>query len=431
MKPFVHLHLHTAYSLLDGACRIKQLMNMASELEMPAISLTDHGVMYGAVEFYDAARAKGIKPIIGCETYVTSTGDMHTRDKHEHRNHLVLLATNTIGYQNLSYLISKAHIEGIYYKPRIDKKILAEHSEGLIGLSACLHGEVSRHIVNDNIQEAIVAAGEYSDIFGKDNFFLEVMDHGIAEQRKVNNIMPQIASKTGLRIVATNDVHYLKREDAAAHEIMLCMQTGTVMSDPKRMKYSTDQFYLRTGDEMERLFGDIPGAVDLTLEIAERCNFEMEVGETSTLHFPTYKETEGLSQKEYLIKISYEGLERLYNVNDIAHPQNSREQEILDRFNHELAVIEKTGFINYFLVVWDFIHYARKNNIPVGPGRGSGGGSIVAYAIGIITIDPLKYKLIFERFLNPDRISPPRLRHRFLPGQARRSHSICQRQIRF
>jgi len=403
MNSFVHLHLHTAYSLLDGACRIKQLMEMAAEQQMPAVAMTDHGVMYGAVEFYKEAKSKGIKPIIGCETYITP-GSMHDRDPHVPRNHLVLLATNTTGYKNLSYLTTKAHTEGFYYKPRIDKQLLSEHSEGLIGLSACLHGEVTRHLVEGHVDEAAIVANEYADILGKDNFFIEVMDHGITEQRQANKHMLDLSRKTGLKIVATNDVHYLHRSDAKAHEIMLCMQTGTVMSDPKRMKYSTDQFYFRTRAEMDRLFAEFPGAVDLTLDIAERCNFEMEFG---VLHFPTYKETGGLKQKDFLIKTAHEGLERLYNIKDAANPQDTREKEIMDRFKMELGVIEKTGFINYFLVVWDFIRYALEQNIPVGPGRGSGGGSIVAYALGIISIDPLKYKLIFERFLNPDRVSPP------------------------
>jgi len=403
MKSFVHLHLHTAYSLLDGACRIKQLMDMVADQGMPAVAMTDHGVMYGAVEFYKTAKAKGIKPIIGCEAYITP-GSMHDRDSKVPRNHLVLLATNTTGYKNLSYLTTKAHTEGFYYKPRIDKEILAAHSEGLIGLSACLHGEITAHLVEGNMSGALASAKEYSDIFGKDNFFIEVMDHGITEQRQANKHMLELSRKSGLPLVATNDVHYLKREDAAAHEIMLCMQTGTVMSDPKRMKYSTDQFYLRTRAEMDRLFSEFPGSVDITLDIAERCNFEMEFG---TLHFPTYKETGGLEQKDFLIKIGHEGLQKLYNIKDPKKPQDSREKEIMDRFDMELGVIEKTGFINYFLVVWDFIRYALEQNIPVGPGRGSGGGSIVAYALGIISIDPLKYKLIFERFLNPDRVSPP------------------------
>ncbi len=406
MRPFVHLHLHTAYSLLDGACRVDDLVNTVADLGMPAVAMTDHGVMYGTVEFYKAARAKGVKPIIGCESYIT-TGSRHDRKTDGPRkptHHLVLLAKDRIGYENLSYLISKAHLEGFYYKPRIDKELLAERSEGLIGLSACLHGEVTSHLVQDDVDGAVAAAGEYADIFGQDNFYLEVMDHGIPEQRRANKHMLELSRRAGLPLVATNDVHYIKREHAAAHEVMLCMQTGTVMSDPKRMRYSTDQFYLRTRAEMDKIFAEFPGAVDITLDIAERCNVELDFG---TLHFPTYDVPQGMTQKEYLIHLGHEGLSKLYNIPDPKHPRNADEQEIMDRFEMELGVIEKTGFVNYFLVVWDFIRYALDHKIPVGPGRGSGGGSIVAYALGIISIDPLRYKLIFERFLNPDRVSPP------------------------
>ena len=406
MRPFVHLHLHTAYSLLDGACRISELIDNVAELGMPAVAMTDHGVMYGTVEFYKAALAKGVKPIIGCESYITlgSRHDRKVEGQRQNTHHLVLLAKDNEGYKNLSYLISKAHLEGFYYKPRIDKELLAEHAKGLIGLSACLKGEVTSHLADDDVPGAIQAAGEYSDIFGKDNFFIEVMDHGIPEQRRANKHMLELSRKTNLPIVATNDVHYLKREHAAAHEIMLCMQTGTVMSDPKRMRYSTDQFYLRNRAEMDKLFGEFPGAVDITADIADRCNVEIEFGK---LHFPTFTVSKGMTQKGYLIQLGHEGLKKLYNVKDPEHPRDATEKEVMDRFNMELGVIEKTGFINYFLVVWDFIRYALDHNIPVGPGRGSGGGSIVAYALGIISIDPLKYSLIFERFLNPERVSPP------------------------
>jgi len=421
MQPFVHLHLHTAYSLLDGACRIGDLIDAAAESGMPAVAMTDHGVMYGAVEFYKAAKAKGIKPIIGCESYITmgSRHDRKTDGPRKPTHHLVLLAKDQTGYENLSYLISKAHLEGFYYKPRIDKELLAERAEGLIGLSACLHGEVTSHLAQDDVDGAVEAAGQYADILGKENFFIEVMDHGIPEQRRANNHMLELSKRTGLPLVATNDVHYLKREHAAAHEIMLCMQTGTVMSDPKRMRYSTDQFYLRTRAEMEKLFSEFPGAVDITLDIAERCNLEMELGK---LHFPTYDVPKGMTQKDYLIELGHQGLQELYDIKDPKNPRDTREKEILDRFDMEVGVIEKTGFINYFLVVWDFIRYAHDNKIPVGPGRGSGGGSIVAYALGIISIDPLRYKLIFERFLNPDRVSPPDFDIDFC--QARRAEVI-------
>ena len=404
-KPFVHLHLHTAYSLLDGACRIDDLIQQAVDLNMPAVAMTDHGVMYGTIEFYKKAKARGINPVIGCEAYIT-TGSRHDRDPASQRStyHLVLLAENNIGYRNLCYLISKAHLEGFYYKPRIDHELLAAHSQGLIGLSACLHGEVSHQLVEGNVDGAAASVGRYAEIFGKERFFIEMMDHGILEQRKANRHMKELSQRTGIPLVATNDVHYLKREHAEAHDIMLCMQTSTTRSDPKRMRYSTDQFYFRTREEMDALFTEFPGAVDLTVDIASRCNVEIVFGK---LHFPTYEVPAGMTQKEYLIRTGHEGMKDLYNIPDPANPRDTREREIMERFDKEIGVIDKTGFVNYFLVVWDFIRFAHESKIPVGPGRGSGGGSIVAYALNIISIDPLRYNLIFERFLNPDRVSPP------------------------
>ncbi len=405
-KPFIHLHVHSAYSLLDGACRVSDLIEAAVANEMPAIALTDHGVMYGMVDFYKAARARGVKPILGCETYITR-GSRHDRKSEGGKQpiyHLLLLAETDAGYRNLSRLISLSHLEGFYYKPRIDMEILDRYHEGIIGLSACLHGEVATHLAEDDTVGAARVAMEYREVFGKDNFFIEVMDHGMPEQRRANRHMNALSRETGLPLVATNDIHYLKREHAAAHEVMLCLQTGTVMSDPKRMRYSTDQFFLKTRAEMDAIFREFPGAVDRPLEIAERCNVEIEFGR---LHFPTYTVAEGMTQKRYLVDLGHEGLRRIYGIADPLHPRDAREREIVQRFDSEIAVIEKTGFINYFLVVWDFIRYARDRHIPVGPGRGSGGGSIVAYALGIISIDPLKYSLIFERFLNPERVSPP------------------------
>jgi len=403
---FVHLHLHTCYSLLDGACRIDKLIEACSRLEMPAVAMTDHGVMYGAVEFYKAANKAGIKPIVGCEVYITP-GSRHEKKKGPNRDpihHLVLLATNDIGYQNLIRLVSTGHIEGFYYKPRIDKEILSRHSKGLIGLASCLKGEVTSHLAAGDLDLAAKSAGEYTDILGKDNFFLELQDHGMAEQRKVNQLVPELCKRTGLQAVATNDVHYLEKSHAAAHEVLLCLQTQTVMTDPKRMRYPSNEFYLKTRREMEALFRQYPGALERTLEIADRCNLEMDF---DTLHFPTAEVPKGYTQKKYLHKIASDGVARLYDIADPANPKDNREREIMERLDHEFAVIEKTGFINYFLVVWDFIRFARDNKISVGPGRGSGGGSLVAYALGITTIDPLHYSLIFERFLNPERVSPP------------------------
>ena len=403
---FTHLHLHTSFSLLDGACRINDLMDAVDDAGMSSVAITDHGVMYGAVDFYKAARAKGIKPIIGCEAYIASgnrTDRTRTPDRPLH-HHLVLLATGDEGYHNLARLASRAQMEGFYYKPRIDREILAEHSKGLIGLSACMKGDVAWRLNKDDHEGAVKAAGEFADIFGKDNFFLEVMDHNIPEQRKINTGMKKVSQQTGLPIVATNDVHYLEKSHAAAHEVMLCLQTGTVMSDPKRMRYSSEEFYLKTREELEPLFREFPGSMDLTLEIADRCNLEMEFG---TLHFPTFDCPDGMDQKQYLIHLAHEGVKKHYHLSDPMNPRDDRERQVMARFEEELAVIEKTGFINYFLVVWDFVHFAHSHSIPVGPGRGSGGGSLVAYALGITQIDPLRYELIFERFLNPERVSPP------------------------
>ncbi|MFC1499101.1 DNA polymerase III subunit alpha [Verrucomicrobiota bacterium] len=405
-EPFVHLHLHTAFSLLDGACRINQIMETALENNMPSVAITDHGVLYGAIDFYKAAKDKGIRPVIGCETYIAygSRFDRKSTGQKVPANHLVLLATNNTGYYNLIKLVSLAHLEGFYYKPRIDKEILSKHHEGLIGLSACLKGEIASLLTQDDMKGAIRAAGEYADILGKDNFFLEIQDHNIAEQRKVNKLMPELSKKTGLELVATNDVHYLKKEHAAAHEIMLCLQTQTVMSDPKRMRYQSNEFYMKTREEMENIFKEFPDAINRTVEIAERCNVELEF---NRLHFPTFQVPEDKTHKQYLIDQGHKGVKARYNIENPLNPKNDQEQSVLDRFNMELEVIEKTGFINYFLVVWDFIRFAMEKNIPVGPGRGSGGGSLVAYVLGITAIDPLYYGLIFERFLNPSRISPP------------------------
>jgi DNA polymerase-3 subunit alpha len=404
--PFVHLHLHTHFSILDGACRIDRLMDKVANADMPSVAITDHGVLYGAVDFYKAARDKGIKPILGCEAYIT-TGSRHTRgteDKSDTTHHLVLLAENAKGFENLSYLITKAHLEGFYYKPRIDHELLAERSEGLIGLSACLKGEVSWALMHDDVEGAVRHAGRYEDIFGKGNFYLEVHDHDLPDQHTVNRHLPTVSQRTGLPIVATNDVHYLEQSHASAHEVLLCLQTQTVLSDPKRMRYQSEQFFLKSREEMDARFADFPGAVDLTLQIAERCNVELDFGK---LHFPSFKAPEGISQKRYLVDLGFEGLRQRYGLRDPRNPANDREREIVERFNMELQIIERTGFINYFLVVWDFVKFAHDKHIPVGPGRGSGGGSIVAYALNITDIDPLRYGLIFERFLNPERVSPP------------------------
>lgn len=408
-KPFVHLHNHTAYSLLDGASPIKGSVERALELKMNALAITDHGVLYGIAEFYKTAKAKGLKPIIGCETYI-AFGDRREKERRDDKkiaNHFVLLAENEVGYYNLVRLISLSHLEGFYYKPRIDKQLLSEYHDGLIGLSACLQGEVSECIVRGKLDEAVRVAGEFADIMGKDHFFLEMEDHGIPEQREVNRWMPEVAKRTGLGLVATNDSHYLLKEHAEAHDVLLCLQTQSTFTDPRRMRYPSNQFYLKSPEEMWALFGEIPSALENTVDIARRCNVEMKLN-MEEIHFPVFPlPPEIRTAKEYLTLLGAQGLKKRYGVDDLKQPKDDREKSIADRFFYELGIIEKTGFINYFLVVQDFIAYAKEQNIPVGPGRGSGAGSILAYALGITGIDPLYFDLIFERFLNPERVSPP------------------------
>lgn len=403
-QPFVHLHLHTKYSLLDGACHIDALVQRCQAYDMPAVAMTDHGVMFGAIEFYQACKNGGINPIIGCEVYVNPLADRHDRTPNSPYHHLVLLAENNAGYRNLSRLVSLSHLEGYYYKPRLDKNILAEHHEGLICLSSCLQGEVTAKLAANDLAAAEKAACQYRDIFGRDNFYLEVQDHGITEQRRANALTPELMRKTGLRCVATNDVHYLDRRHAEAHEVMLALQTQTVMSNPKRMRYSTDQFYFRTRQEMAELLQHMPQALDQTLEIAGRCKVELDFG---NLRFPTFDTPNGLPQKDFLVEVGFRGLQKLYGIADCRQPANDGERGIIERFHHEIEIIDRAGFCNYFLVVRDFVAFARQRGIPVGPGRGSGGGSIVAYACGITNLDPIRFNLIFERFLNPDRVSPP------------------------
>ncbi len=405
-KPFVHLHLHTSYSLLDGACRIDKLIDACVKGNMPAVAMTDHGVMYGTIEFYKAAKKAGVRPIIGCEVYITPGSRLERKGGEERtpNHHLVLLASDNEGYQNLIRLVSLAHLEGYYYKPRIDHELLARYAKGLIGLAACVKGEVNYPLVQGDVEASVRMAGRYAEVLGKDNFFLEIQDHGLPEQHKINRQLGAVSKQTGLPIVATNDVHYLEKAHAAAHEVLLCLQTQTVMSDPKRLRYASPEFYLKSRAEMEQLFRDWPGVLDRTNEIAERCNVKFDF---DCLHFPVYEVPKGFTQREYLRHVALEGVKRLYRVPDPLHPATPHEKVIIERFEHEFQVIETTRFINYFLVVWDFIHYAKQNRIPVGPGRGSGGGSLMAYALGITTIDPLHYNLIFERFLNPQRVSPP------------------------
>ncbi len=402
---FVHLHLHTKYSMLDGACRLDDVIDKAVVDDMRAVAITDHGVMYGIVDFYKTARARGIKPILGCEMYVARGSRFDRRgDASQGGDHLVLLAGDDAGYHHLIKLATAAQLEGFYYKPRIDREILQRYAGGLIGLSACLKGEVAQRIVAGDEDGALRVAGEYAEILGRDNFYLEMQDHGIPEQAVVNRGMLRLAQQSQLPLVATNDVHYIEKAHAVAHEALLCLQTQTVLSDPKRMRYASPEFYMKSPAEMAALFGECPDALSNTLRIAERCNVELRFGEP---HFPIFQVPEGQDQKSYLTGLCRDGVRRCYGIDEIDHPIDDRQREVVERLRYEMSVIEATGFVNYFLVVWDFIRYARSQNIPVGPGRGSGAGSLMAYVLGITGIDPLQYGLIFERFLNPERVSPP------------------------
>src|SRR5438477_11128265 len=395
---FVHLHLHSEYSLLDGAVRMKELMRKAAEFKMPAVAMTDHGNLFGAIEFYQEATRAGIKPIIGCEAYVAPRSHKEKASSlREAAYHFTLLAQDDTGYRNLVKLISTAHLDGFHYRPRIDKELLAKHSAGLIGLSGCLASEVNSAIQSNNIDNAKQAAAEYHDIIGAENFFMELHDHGMEEQRKCNQVLPQIAKDLGVGLVAANDVHFLRRSDHDAHDVMLCIGTGKMVQDENRMRYAPE-LYFKSAEEMRELFKDFPEAITTTLEIAERCNLEIEFGKSK---YPEYPAPEGLSREGYLRQLCAKGLEQRYG--DRARIDN----QLLQRLDYELGVLEKTGFVSYILIVWDFIHFAKERKIPVGPGRGSAAGSIVAYVLGITDIDPLQYGLIFERFLNPDRISPP------------------------
>ncbi len=395
---FVHLHLHTEYSMLDGACRVADVVNKAHACHMPAIAITDHGGMFGAVEFFKAATETGIKPIIGCEVYV-APGDRREKKATSARDaayHLILLAKDATGYKNLINLVTQAHLTGFYYKPRIDKALLAEHSQGLIGLTACLKGEVPNKIAADQLQQAQVALDEYRQIFAPGDFYLELQDHGIADQRKVNRQLLQWAKEFKLPVVATNDVHYVEREHWEAHDCLICLQTQSQVADEKRMRYVPEQFYLRTPAEMHALFAEVPEALSNTLEVAEKCSFKFEFGK---LRFPVYHPPDNIPRDKYLRQLVDAGVRDRYG--------SDHGKAIHDRVDLELTVIEKQGFTSYFLIVWDFVHFAKSHDIPVGPGRGSAAGSLVAYALKITDIDPLRYGLFFERFLNPERISPP------------------------
>ena len=393
---FVHLHVHTEYSLLDGASRIDTLVQKAKQLNMPAIAITDHGSMYGVIDFYKSAKKHGIKPIIGCEVYIAPKS-RHEKSAIEGESsyHLVLLAENQIGYQNLIALVSKAYSEGFYYKPRIDKELLKEYNEGLICLSACIAGEIPQLLLKGNKEKAEVVVQEYLDIFGKDNFFIEIQDHGLPEQKTTNPILIELANKYQIGLVATNDLHYINKDDSEFHDVLLCIQTGKTVEDEYRMRFPNNQFYLKSTEEMKLLFGKYQEALSNTVKIAQRCNVDFVFGH---LHLPEFPMPADKTDNEYLRQLCQERiLKRFKTDND----------EIRDRLDFELQVIAKMGYASYFLIVWDFINYAKENNIAVGPGRGSAAGSIVAFLLGITNIDPLKYGLLFERFLNPERVTMP------------------------
>ncbi len=393
---FAHLHVHTEYSLLDGSNKIKEYVRRIKELGMTAGAITDHGVMFGVIDFYREALAQDIKPIIGCEVYVApnSRFDKEVTGGDDRYYHLVLLAENNVGYANLMKIVSKGFTEGFYYKPRVDKEVLKEYHEGIIALSACLAGEVQRYITKGLYDEAKKCALGYQEIFGKGNYFLELQDHGIPEQRNVNTQLIRMSKELGIDLVATNDVHYTYAEDAASHDILLCLQTGKKLADEDRMRYEGGQYFVKSENEMLELFPFAKEAVENTAKIADRCNVEIEFGVTK---LPEYDVPGGMTSWEYLNKLCYEGLEKRYPGNE----------EIKKRLEYELDVIKTMGYVDYFLIVWDFIKYSRDNDIMVGPGRGSAAGSVVSYCLGITNIDPIKYNLLFERFLNPERVSMP------------------------
>jgi DNA polymerase-3 subunit alpha len=406
-SPFVHLHLHSDYSLLDGACDIPKVMDRAAELGMSAVALTDHGNMFGAVKFYDAAVKRGVKPIIGCEVYVAPTNRLDRSPNSDRPNHLILLCENERGYRNLVKLASLAYTEGYYYKPRIDKDLLARHADGLIGLSACLKGEVASALMADRYDAARQSAYDLRDIVGKGNFYLEIQDQGVPEERRINPNLTRLSRETGIPMVVTNDCHYLRREDARAQEVLMCIQTGKTLSDEQRMKFSTDQFYFKTYEEMMQVFGEISDALNRTAEIAQRCNVHLEKAEHV---FPRFEVPVGETLDSFFERMSREGfdrrrpqLERLRAEGKLRYPVEAYE----DRLNREIELIQQMKFAGYFLIVWDFIRFAREKCIPVGPGRGSAAGSLVSYSLHITDIDPLQYDLLFERFLNPERISFP------------------------
>ena len=423
---FVHLHVHTDYSLLDGACETSELLDEASRQKMPAVAITDHGNLFAAANFFNEASKRDVKAIIGCEVYVAK-GSRHDRGEKtlngserpanmergeaepgsRGTNHLVLLCENLEGYHNLIKLVSSGFLEGFYYKPRIDYELLAKHSRGLVALSACLKGAVTEAVADERYDQARENAYRLRDIFGKQNFFLEIQDQGLDIEKAVNPQLVRLSKETGIPLVATNDCHYLHHEDAHAQEVLLCIQTGKTMGDANRMKFATDQFYFKSAAEMASVFGEIPEALRRTVDIASRCNVKIE---RIANPFPEFRVPEGQTASSYFEKVVREGfaarvpyLERLAKAGALANPLSEYER----RLSSEIRMIQKMRYEGYFLIVWDFIHYARAQGVPVGPGRGSAAGSLVSYALRITDVDPLQYNLLFERFLNPERVSMP------------------------
>ena len=399
-KDFCHLHVHTEYSLLDGFSRLDKLISRVKDLGMTACAITDHGSMFGVVDFYKKCKSAGIKPIIGCEVYLAPR-DMESKDStlDKYSSHLILLAENNQGYKNLIKIVSDAYVDGFYYKPRTDKDHLRRYSEGIICLSACLNGEIPKAILARNFDRARSLAQEYIDIFGKDNFFLEVQDHKLAEDKEVNAGLLKLSKDMDIPLVATNDAHYVYREDAKIQDVLMCIQMQKTLDDPSRMKFPNDEFYIKSREEMEGLFTFAPQAIDNTLEIAKRCNVEFDF---DSYHIPTFDVPQGYTALTYLQHICNKGSVERYGDKD-----GNVDQDLRDRLNYEIDVIANMGYIEYFLIVWDFINYSKQNNIMVGPGRGSAAGSIVAYTLKITDIDPIKYNLLFERFLNPERVTMP------------------------
>src|SRR5450755_3720830 len=407
MSEFVHLHLHTDYSLLDGACGVDGLVKRVADIGQKAVAMTDHGNIYGTVEFVMAAEKAGIKPIVGCELYICKKDDHRAAPEGDSYNHLLVLAENEEGYQNLIKITSEASMHGFYYKPRISKKFLAEHSKGLIGLSGCLAGEVCEELLAGKYDAARNAAGTYRDIFGKDNFFLEIQDQGLPEEHRIHADLFRLEQDLGMQMVATNDSHYLCEDDAQAQDVMLCIQTGKSIQDTNRMKFHGTDFYVKSHEEMSRVFKDSPDVLSRTLAIAERCSLKLEKVSNP---FPHFDVPAGFTLDSYFEHICREGFARRLEMlrpleaqGHLKHGMGEYEQ----RLAREIAIIQQMQYSGYFLIVWDFIRYAREHDIPVGPGRGSAAGSLVSYALAITDIDPLQHELLFERFLNPERVSMP------------------------